>query len=66
MCLFAVPLIRHYKRREKENKRRVLGRMPTDVPSPNPEKYELKDIKSSQEDVTYVEEIGLWNKAVLE
>ena len=37
--------------------------MPTEVPFPNPEKYELQEMES-KEDVVRYEEIGLWDDAV--
>jgi len=37
--------------------------MPTEVPFPNPEKYELQETES-KEDVVRYEEIGLWNDTI--
>ena len=62
LAILSVCLIR-FCNRTKKVRRRCSGVMPTEVPFPNPEKYELQETES-KEDVVRYEEIGLWNDAV--
>ena len=65
LCLLAVFVTRHYKRRAKKNARRFSEGIPADVPFPNAERYEMKKEKG-EEDIAYIEEMGIWNKVAKE
>jgi len=62
LAILSVCLIR-FCNRAKKVRRRGSGVMPTEVPFPSPEKYELQETES-KEDVVRYEEIGLWNDTV--
>jgi len=62
LAILSICLIR-FCNRAKKVRRKCSGVMPTEVPFPKPEKYELQETES-KEDVVRYEEIGLWNDTV--
>jgi len=59
LCLVTYFVIRQCKREGKENPRRAIDFMPSEVAFPDAEKYELKDTKPR-------DDVGFWNKAAME
>ncbi|XP_022787244.1 protein eyes shut-like [Stylophora pistillata] len=59
IALVSICLVRHCQRQKRLQRRRVSSGMPSEVPFPNQEKYELKETRS-KEDIVSFEELGLW------
>ena len=52
-------LVRHYHRQGRLDNRRVSNGMPPGVLQPSPHNYELKEVRSKEDIVSY-EELGVW------
>ena len=62
IVLVSICLVRHCQRQKRLHRRRFSNGMPSEVPFPNQEKYELEETRSKEDIVSY-EEQGLWKEA---
>ena len=59
IVLVSICLVRHCHRQGRLDNRRISNGMPPEVPQLSPHSYELKEVRSKEDIVSY-EELGVW------